>query len=71
MKRKIFKNWNWVRIVWLLIGTGTAIAAIAEHNYFLLLPALYFIVGAIANIGCFAQSCAVNFKGSKEAETDN
>jgi hypothetical protein len=71
MKRKIFMNWNWVRRVWLLIGTGTAIAAIAEHNYLLLLPALYFVVGAIANVGCFAQSFAVNFKNNKEAETEN
>ena len=70
MKRKIFKNWNWVRTVWLLIGIGVAITAIVQHNYILLLPALYFIIGSIANVGCFAQSCAVDFKNSKEVETE-
>jgi hypothetical protein len=54
--------------MWLLIGIAISIAAIIEHNNFLLLPAVYFMVGAIANIGCFAQSCAVDFKNNKDAE---
>ena len=69
MKRKIFKNWNWVRTTWLLAGIGLAITSILQHINVLLLVAIYFIFGSIANIGGFAQSCGVNFKSSKDAKT--
>ena len=69
MKRNIFKNWSLVRLIWLVIGLTGTITAVIQHNYWLLLPALYFVLGAIANVGCFAQSCAVNFKNRKEVET--
>lgn len=67
MKQRILKNWNAVRFMWLFIGIAAAITALIQHNYFLLLPACYFIIGSIANVGCFAQSCAVDFRNKKEA----
>lgn len=69
MNKRILKNWSLVRIIWLAIGITIGVGAVIEHNYFLLLPALYFTFGAIANVGCFAQSCAVNFSKHQKEET--
>jgi len=62
MKSRILRGWNFVRRFWLVVGAGIAIAAVIDKNFLLLLPALYFAVGAILNVGCFAASCAINFK---------
>ena len=69
MKIRIFKNWSLVRIIWFAIGLIAGTVALIQHNYLLLLPALYFVLGALANVGCFAQSCAVDFQNKKEIET--
>jgi len=55
-----------VRLFWLLIGIAIAVGAVIEKNFMLLLPALYFILGATLNVGCFAASCAVDLTPRKE-----
>jgi len=67
--KKIFKNWNVVRFIWLVVGLAMGIGALGDHNYFLLLPSLYFLLGSILNVGCFAQSCAVSFKKEEKGES--
>jgi hypothetical protein len=61
MKSRILKDWDAVRIIWLLIGTGIGIAALVDNKPILLFAALYFMIGAIANVGCFAGRCSTNF----------
>ena len=61
MKSRILKGWDAVRIIWLLIGIGIGIAALVDNKSILLLAAVYFIFGAIANVGCFAGRCSTNF----------
>ena len=68
MKSRILHGWNFVRRFWLAVGIGIAIAALIDKNYLLLLPALYFALGAILNVGCFAASCALNFSKNKDDE---
>ena len=67
--KKIFKHWNVVRFIWLAIGLAMGIGALGDHNYFFLLPSLYFVLGSILNVGCFAQSCAVSFKEEAKGES--
>lgn len=53
-----------MRVLWLLMGIGIAIQSVLEKNFLILLPGLYFVFGAIANIGCFAGSCATGYAGN-------
>jgi len=74
MKERILSGWNFVRILWLTMGVGVIIQAITERNFLMLLPGLYFVFAALANIGCFAGSCATGFNtnnnNKKEAITE-
>lgn len=63
-----------MRVIWLVMGIGITIQAIAAPNFLMLLPGLYFVFTALANIGCFAGSCATGFNANtankKEAITE-
>jgi len=64
MKERIIKGWNFMRVLWLIMGIGIGVQAIEEKNYLMLLPALYFAFAAIANFGCCASgACATNLTG--------
>lgn len=74
MKQRILSGWNFMRILWLMMGIGIVIQAITEKNFLMLLPGLYFVFASLANIGCFAGSCATGYKNNtgtkKEAITE-
>lgn len=61
MKERILSGWNFMRVLWLVMGVGISIQAVTEKNYLMLLPGLYFVFAALANIGCFAGNCATGF----------
>lgn len=70
MKSRILSGWNFVRVLWLVVGIGISIQAVTERNYVMLFPALYFVFAAFANIGCCASgSCAVNFNNNSKKES--
>ena len=54
-----------MRIIWLMMGIGIVIQAVTEKNFLMLIPGLYFVFASLANIGCFAGSCATSFDTSK------
>lgn len=62
MKSRILSGWNFVRVLWLIMGIGIGIQAVVERNYFMLFPSIYFVFAAIANVGCCAGSCATDFR---------
>jgi hypothetical protein len=74
MKQRILSGWNFMRILWLMMGIGIVIQAITEKNFLMLLPGLYFVFASLANIGCFAGSCATGYTSNtgtkKEAITE-
>jgi hypothetical protein len=74
MKERILSGWNFMRVLWLIMGIGITIQAITEKNFLMLLPGLYFVFAAIANIGCFAGNCATSYSANtgnkKEAITE-
>ena len=74
MKQRILSGWNFMRILWLMMGIGIVIQAITEKNFLMLLPGLYFVFASLANIGCFAGSCATSYTSNtgtkKEAITE-
>lgn len=63
-----------MRILWLMMGIGIVIQAITEKNFLMLIPGLYFVFASLANIGCFAGSCATSYTANpsqkKEAITE-
>jgi hypothetical protein len=65
MKERILSRWNFVRILWLMMGVGIIIQSVTERNFLMLLPGLYFVFAALANIGCFAGSCATTPQTNK------
>jgi hypothetical protein len=73
MKQRIMSGWNFMRILWLMMGIGIIIQAATEKNFLMLLPGLYFVFASLANIGCFAGSCATGYSSKstkKEAITE-
>lgn len=67
MKERILSGWNFMRVLWLIMGLGISIQAITEKNFLMLLPGLYFVFASLANIGCFAGNCATGYT----TKTDN
>ena len=74
MRQRILSGWNFMRIIWLMMGIGIVIQAVTEKNFLMLIPGSYFVFASLANIGCFAGSCATGFdtnnNNKKQAITD-
>ena len=70
MKERILSRWNFMRVLWITIGVGIIIQAVDEHNFFMLLPGLYFVFTALANVGCFAGSCATGINTNTSTKRD-
>lgn len=66
MKQRIQSRWNFIRILWLIVGLGITIQSFTERNLLMLLPGIYFVFSALANIGCFAGSCATDYRSNKK-----
>jgi hypothetical protein len=71
MKQRILSGWNFMRMLWLIMGVGIVIQAITERNFLMLLPGLYFVFAAIANIGCFSGSCATDYTSSSSNKKES
>jgi hypothetical protein len=70
MKERVLSGWNFMRVLWLIMGIGIIIQAITERNFLMLLPGLYFVFAALANIGCFAGSCATGLNTGNRTKKD-
>ena len=68
MKERILSGWNFVRVLWLLMGVGIVTQAITEKNLLMLIPGIYFVFAALANIGCFAGTCASSNPGDTKSK---
>jgi hypothetical protein len=71
MKERLLSGWNFMRVLWLIMGIGIVIQAITEKNFLMLLPGLYFVFAAIANIGCFSGSCATGYTTSSSNKKES
>ena len=70
MKERLMSGWNFMRVLWLVTGVGIAVQAVTEKNFLMLLPGLYFVFTAVANVGCFAGSCATAYHPGKDARKE-
>ena len=60
-----------MRVLWLIMGLGITIQAITEKNFLMLLPGLYFVFAALANIGCFAGSCGTRYANNSNPKKES
>lgn len=65
MKERLLRGWNVMRILWLIVGVGIVTQSVNEKNFLMLLPGLYFVFAALANVGCFAGNCSVDYTSQK------
>lgn len=71
MKERILTGWNFIRVLWLIMGIGIGLQAIKERNYLMLFAALYFAFSSLANIGCCAtRGCATGFNYTNKKEKE-
>ena len=58
MKNTLLKNWNWMRIVRLLLGVAILVSGIAELDYLAITVGIIFTVLPIFNIStCASGAC--------------
>ncbi len=57
IKSRLLKNWNWMRILYLLIGTSALIAAFLVHAWLIGVIGVFMIFMGIFSMGCAAGQC--------------
>lgn len=71
MKERILSGWNFIRVLWLIMGIGIGLQAIKERNYLMLLAALYFAFSSLANMGCCStRGCVTDFNYTNKKEKE-
>jgi uncharacterized membrane protein HdeD (DUF308 family) len=69
MKDKLLNDWNFMRVVKLLLGIYVAYDATVSKQYFLLVLAALFLYQAVFNVSpCGVAGCAVNPNPIKEKQ---
>ena len=66
--RRLLHNWDIVRVIRLLIGTGFAAYAIYYKEYLFLSLAGLFITQSLLNISCCGVGCSSPSKEVKQQE---
>ena len=62
MFNMVFQNWNFIRIIRLLLGIGLLIESVKMNDYFLILISGAFTLMPLLNIGCSGGNCGINSK---------
>lgn len=62
MRQRILKNWNVVRFIRLLMGTGAVIQGLTQREVLITLAGLFLFITALVNYGCCGSSgCPVSY----------
>ena len=76
--KAILQNWNFMRIIRLLLGLAILIQGIISNDFTSMILGIVFTAMPVFNIGCWgANSCAINnpfntpTKTLKDEELDN
>ena len=71
MMNRILNNWNWARLLRLLLGVGATIQGFLQKEYVLALAGIFLSYMAVANIGCCGTgTCHVDYKKEKQTSKD-
>lgn len=68
--KSIFKNWDLVRTIRLILGIIGVVAAISINDYFLMALGGIFILQAILNLSCCSAGCGSSNTGSRQIYKD-
>lgn len=70
-KETLFQNWNFMRLLRLVLGIYIAVQAIETLSILSGVVAVFFLFQAVTNIGCCGSNgCAVPTKNSNSDKTE-
>lgn len=58
LKGRLFKNWNWMRLLYLLIGVSALIAAFLVYAWLIGVIGLFMIFMSLFSTGCASGKCS-------------
>lgn len=59
MKKKLFENWDFMRILRLVVGLWLGYSAFADKQLIIGMMAGIFLIQAILNMGCGSNGCSI------------
>lgn len=59
LNKMIFKNWDLLRIIRLVLAVVIAVESFYGKSHWLLIPAAILLMQSIFNIGCPLNSCSI------------
>jgi len=57
MKQRLFKNWTFLRLFYLLVGGFVVVQSVISAEWFAVAFGLYFASMGLFNFGCAAGNC--------------
>ncbi len=70
MFKNLLQNWNFMRIIRLVIGGYALVEAIRSQDTLMGLLGFVLVGMAILNVGCGAQGCGVPIQKSNQSEPE-
>ncbi len=66
MLKTIFTNWNFMRVIRLILGVLIIIQSFQSQQYIMIIPGVIFALIAIFGVGCCGNNgCAIPTKNKK------
>lgn len=57
MKQRLLTGWNFIRVLYLIAGVMMLVQSMADRQWLLALPGVYFALMGLFAIGCAGGSC--------------
>lgn len=58
----VFRNWNFTRIIRLILGIGFVVESVKINDAFLIIISIAFTIMPLLNVGCAVGNCSSNQK---------
>ncbi len=71
IKQRITSRWNWIRIVYLILGISVIVQSIPIHQWMGVLFGAYFAAMGLFAFGCAAGNCYINNNNYEPGSNNN
>jgi hypothetical protein len=68
LKQKVLSGWNWVRVMYVIMGTVIIIQSIIQKQWLWVLFGAYFASMGLFGFGCAAGACFTNMNYDEPAD---
>lgn len=69
--RAILTNWNFLRILRLVLGGVILVQGIMAKDFVSILFGVFFAGTAVVNVGCCGSGCSVNYRSQTKVKNDS